>query len=79
MPELIVALNLSPEKVAAYYRGEVRTVVARASNGQTVQFPMSVLHKSISADGIRGRFRLVFDDNHKFLRLEPAADADSGA
>ncbi len=71
MPELVVSLNIGPEKVAAYYRGEARTVIARASNGQTVQFPMSVLHKSISTDGIRGRFRLVFDDHNKFVRLEP--------
>jgi hypothetical protein len=76
MPELIVTLNLGPEKVAAYYRGEARAVVARASNGQTVQFPMAVLHKCISADGIRGRFRLVFDEQNKFVRIEPVADAD---
>jgi hypothetical protein len=70
--ELIVSLNISPEKVAAYYRGEVRTVVARATNGQTVQFPLSVLHKSISAEGIRGRFRLVFDEQNKFVSIEAA-------
>lgn len=72
MRELIVSLNISPEKVAAYYRGEVRTVVARATNGQTVQFPLSVLHKSISNEGIRGRFRLVFDEHNKFVSIEPA-------
>src|SRR5690606_18482207 len=50
MPDLVVTLNIGPEKVAAYYRGETRAVVVRATNGQTVQFPMSVLHKSISTD-----------------------------
>jgi Protein of unknown function (DUF2835). len=72
VPELIVSLSLSPEKVAAYYRGEAPRVFARATNGQTVQFPTSVLHKFISTDGIHGRFRLVFDEQHKFVRIEPA-------
>jgi len=73
MPELEVQVNVTPPQVAAYYRGEVRAVVARASNGQTVQFPLSVLHKFISTDGIQGRFRLVFDAQNKFQRLEPIA------
>ncbi len=71
MPELIVSLSLSPDKVAAYYRGEAPRIVARATNGQTVQFPTSVLHKFIAADGIHGHFRLVFDEQHKFVRIEP--------
>ncbi len=72
VPELVVTLNISPEKIAAYYRGEAPRVVARASNGQTVQFPTSVLHRFISMDGIQGRFRLVFDDHNKFVRIEAA-------
>lgn len=73
MPELEVNVKVTRDQVAAYYRGEVRAVVARASNGQTVQFPLSVLHKFISVDGIQGRFRLIFDERHKFQRLEPLA------
>lgn len=73
MPELIVELNISPEKVTAYYRGEAPRVFARASNGQTVQFPTAVLHKFISKEGIRGRFRLVFDEQNKFIRVEPVS------
>ena len=72
MPELLVTLSLTPDMVAAYYRGEAPRVVARATNGQTVQFPTSVLHKFIATDGIHGRFRIVFDDAHKFVRIEPA-------
>jgi len=70
MPELIVDLNLSADKMAAYYRGQARFVVTRASNGQTVQFPASVMKRHVTMDGVRGRFRLVFDDQQKFLRLE---------
>lgn len=72
MPELIVILNIGPEKIQSYYRGEARTVFTRATNGQTVQFPTSILHRFITQDGVRGRFRLVFDDQNKFLRIESA-------
>jgi hypothetical protein len=70
MPDLIIDLHISTEKMLAYYRGEVLTVRARATNGQTVQFPVSVLQKHISADGIHGRYRMEFDEQHKFVRLE---------
>jgi hypothetical protein len=71
MPDLILDLHISAEKMLGYYRGQVRTVRARATNGQTVQFPVSVLQKHVSTDGIHGRFRMEFDDQHKFVRLEP--------
>lgn len=70
MPELVIELNISAEKLLAYYRGEVRAVRARASNGQTVQFPVSVLQKHVMQDGIHGLFRMEFDENNKFVRIE---------
>ena len=70
MPDLIIDLDLSAEKMLAYYRGEVRSVRVRATNGQTVQFPVSVLQKHIAADGIHGRYRMEFDNQNKFVRLE---------
>lgn len=74
MPDLIFDLHISAEKMLGYYRGEVRNVFARATNGQTVQFPASVLQKHVGKDGIHGRFRMEFDENHKFVRLEPVND-----
>lgn len=56
VPELELYVNVTAPQVAACYRGEVRAVVARATNGQTVQFPLSVLHKHITHDGIQGDF-----------------------
>lgn len=58
----------------AYYRGDARAVRARATNGQSVQFPASVLQKHITEDGVHGRFRMEFDSNNKFVRLELIGD-----
>lgn len=70
MPDLILDLHISAERMLAFYRGEARTVHAHATNGQTVQFPASVLQRHVTKDGVHGRFRMEFDENHKFLRLE---------
>lgn len=71
MPELIVELSISPDKMLAYYRGAARTVRARATTGQTVEFPAAALQRHVTLDGVQGRFRLVFDENNKFVRFEP--------
>lgn len=74
MPQLIVSVHVTRDQVAAYYRGEIRAVLARAANGQTVQFPLSVLHRHITTDGIQGRFCLVFDEHNKFVRIDAVED-----
>lgn len=70
MPDLVLELHLSNEKLLAYYRGEARTVRARATNGQTIQFPVSVLQKHVLPDGVHGVFRMEFDEHNKFVQLE---------
>ena len=70
MPALVIDLSFSSSQVVGYYRGQVRTIRARATNGQTVQFPASALQKFILQDGVHGRFRIVFDEHYKFVTLE---------
>jgi hypothetical protein len=71
VPALIVSLHIRADDLLAYYRGEARTVRARATNGQTVQFPAAALQKLVAKDGIHGRFRIEFDEHHKFIGLSP--------
>lgn len=69
MPDLIIELNLTAGQVLQYYRGTAQVVQARATTGQVVQFPANVLQRHVTQDGIRGRFRLEFDANRKFVGL----------
>ncbi len=71
MPELIIELHVPAGQMLQYYRGAAHVVHARATSGQTVQFPASVLQKVVTKDGVHGQFRLLFDDNHKLIGLEP--------
>lgn len=77
MPSLHLELSIGPDELMAYYRGVAKTVHATSLDGRTVNFPVSALQRHIMTDGVRGRFRLDFDDNYKFVRLE-RIDPDAG-
>ncbi len=64
------SLRVPPGKYLDYYRGRIRQVVVRCTTGQTVQFPASLLQPFVTAEGIRGRFMLTSDANHKIVGLE---------
>lgn len=70
MPSLMLELHVSADDLLDYYRGVARMVHATAVTGQTVNFPASALQRHVLKDGVHGWFRLEFDDQNKFLRLE---------
>lgn len=70
MPSLDFTLRLSPDDILPYYRGEAKTVIAELDDGLTVQFPATAVQKFVTKEGIHGRFRIWFDDNRRFLRID---------
>lgn len=70
MPSLDFTLRLSPDDILPYYRGEARTVIAELDDGHTVQFPAAAVQRFVTKNGIHGRFRIWFDEDRKFLRIE---------
>jgi hypothetical protein len=62
-------LRISPEEYLDYYRGIVRSVVARTTSGQTLQFPASLLQRFLTHTGIEGHFVLLCDANNKCIEL----------
>jgi hypothetical protein len=71
-------LRIFPEQYLDYYRGTVRNVVVRATNGQMVQFPASRLQQFVSTEGIHGDFVLTCDENHKCISLQRISAAPGG-
>lgn len=69
-------LHISSTRYLDYYRGTVRSVLVRATSGQTVQFPASLLQRFVTPDGIHGDFVLVCDDQNKCLSLQRVPPAD---
>jgi len=72
-------LDISPDQYLDYYRGTAKSVVARATSGQTVQFPASLLQRFLSPEGIHGDFVLLCDDNHKCIDVQRLATTDRSA
>ena len=63
-------LRIPPGQYLDYYRGTVRHVIVRCLNGQTVQFPASLLQQFVTKEGIHGDFVLTSDEHHKCTELQ---------
>lgn len=74
MNEIRFRLEISAEEYLRYYQGEVDSVQVRTTDGRIIQFPASALQKHINQSGIKGSFRIVFDDNNKMLSMERTAN-----
>jgi len=63
-------LDIPAERYLDYYRGTARQVLARCPDGETVQFPASLLKSFVTASGVHGDFLLTCGDDFKGARLE---------
>lgn len=63
-------IHISSLEYLPYYRGEVKNVLARCSDGRTVQFPATLLTPFVTNGGIRGTFVLTCDDGGKGAVLQ---------
>lgn len=66
MKEIIVSLYISREDYLSVYQGQVKDVVATASDGRVVRFPAAILKGVVGHEGIHGTFKIHFDANNKF-------------
>lgn len=64
------SLHISAQDYLPYYRGEVRQVLARCTDGRRVQFPAALLTPFVSSGGVRGQFVLTCDDGGTGARLQ---------
>ena len=70
MKEHLFYMDLSYKQCLGYYYGHYTSVQVLEDGGKTIRFHAEHLRRFISSIGIRGRFRLILDDNNKFLSLE---------
>ncbi|MDT8428148.1 MAG: DUF2835 domain-containing protein [Pseudomonadales bacterium] len=67
---LIFDLHIPAERYVALYAGQARDIQARSLDGASLRFPGNILRPFVSHDGVQGRFRISFDENHKFQAIE---------
>jgi hypothetical protein len=71
MHEFTFAIVFSPvELERRYYKEGLGHIVVVADNGLRIQLELRRLVPFITSEGIRGRFRLVTDAQHRFISLE---------
>ena len=63
---LIIDINLPREEYLRVYQDYIRQVKAVARTGESVRFPVSVLKPFVTEAGVRGTFKLSYDDDNKF-------------
>lgn len=73
MSQIVVDLAISAETYLHYYSGQIKSVVAQSIDGRRVRFPANILQHVIGHDGIYGRFIIEFDENGRFLHINPAS------
>ena len=62
-------LDISQEEYLRNYRGTAHSILVRAEDGRTVNFPAINLRKFVTTDGIRGRFEMSVDDDNSLIDI----------
>ncbi|MBZ0332829.1 hypothetical protein MARI_08270 [Marinobacter sp. JH2] len=70
MQQIIVDIAISPDEWIKFYQGVATDVHTSSRDGRSVRFPARILSKFYLRDGVRGSFRILFDDSGKFSSIE---------
>ncbi|WP_158969062.1 DUF2835 family protein [Paraglaciecola sp. L3A3] len=63
-------LSIKYDFCEQFYQPGVNTVIMTDDNGKRIQLPVLNLRPFVSPTGIKGRFRLVVDNNNKLQSFE---------
>jgi len=69
MPDIDIRLNLSARECLDYYEGHYSQVVARSLDGRRVAFPAEALRRVMTAEGVRGTYRIEVDEKGKWISI----------
>lgn len=62
-------LNISPDEIQRYYRGEATTVVVTADDRTSLQFPAKNLRPFVTVNGVSGYFEIEYDEFSKLVGI----------
>lgn len=70
MNAVFINLSISPDEYQRWYQGSAKDVLAYTVEGRSVRFPAHILRPFVTRNGIKGRFRISFDDQSRFQKIE---------
>ncbi len=66
-------LDISQDEFLRYYRGSAHSVLVQAEDGRRVRLPAANLRPFLVAEGIRGRFEILLDENNSLQEIRRLA------
>ncbi len=73
MPEVVIKICVPADEYIKVYRGSARTVLCETLDGRRVRFPADILQKFVTRSGVEGQFRIIFDQQGRYQRIEKIA------
>jgi hypothetical protein len=70
MQEIVIDLHITADEYQKYYQQPGTVVCGDARDGRKVRFPANILHPYISYSGVKGTFRVLFNEDGKFLSID---------
>lgn len=70
MQQIIVDIEIGPDEWIKLYQGTATDVRTTARDGRSVRFPARIVSRFYLKEGIRGTFRILFNDQGKFESIE---------
>lgn len=70
MATLLIDISLDEKRWLQFYRRPGQVIIARARNGQRIQFPAERMRPFVTASGIHGSFKFTIDANNRLQRIE---------
>jgi hypothetical protein len=67
--KLQFSIHISPEQYERYYQGSAKFVHVQTEQGRSLQFPASALRPYVTHLGVRGRFEIEFNEQHKLTHF----------
>ncbi|WP_313056252.1 DUF2835 domain-containing protein [Pseudomonas lopnurensis] len=69
MPNLVLDIALSADRMKAVYQGRANRVLIRSRDGTRVSLPAHHLRPFLTSEGVYGSFELEFAEQGRLLRL----------
>lgn len=70
MKEIIVDISINADQYLKNYRTPGAVVVTQCRQGRQVRFPANILREFVTHSGVSGTFRILFNFQGKFHRIE---------
>jgi hypothetical protein len=68
--QFTLTLSISSAEYERLYRGQASTVLARDTQGRTLQFPAVSLRPFLGHNGVHGTFVIRVDGNNRLLAIQ---------